>query len=98
MLENVVGAFISTKDAAKRNYAINVLRRLESMKFATKALAEQYFNITKDVLYSDLCGLDVQPVFRETIAVGVKETNTHRRYYVWKIRVKVIEEKVNVLN
>jgi len=82
----------------ERHYAIQVLRRLETMNFSTKKLAEEYFKITYDMLRSDLHGIEVNPIYRETMTVCVEGKDTGKRYMVWTVRIPMVERKFNTLN
>ena len=78
----------------RRDYAIETLRRLEYMNFESRKLAEEYFNITYDVLRRDLCGINVEPSYRETKAVAVEGKDVGKKYMVWTISISM--EKVIV--
>ena len=78
----------------RRNYAIETLRRLEYMNFKTKELAQEYFNITYDVLRQDLHGINVKPTYRETQAIVVEGKDIGKRYMVWTVSISM--EKIIV--
>lgn len=89
MLEKII-------ERQQRNYAIEALRRLEYMNFKTKELAQEYFNITYDVLRRDLHGINVEPTYRETQAVVVEGKDIGKRYMVWTVSIsmeRIVVEK-----
>ena len=71
----------------KRNYAVEVLRRLESQRYDTKDLAEQYFGIVYDTLKTDLVGINVTPKYEEVDVITVTGQNRGRRHKVWEISI-----------
>ena len=90
MLEKII-------ERQQRNYAIEALRRLEYMNFKTKELAQEYFNITYDVLRRDLHGINVEPTYRETQTVVVEGKNIGKRYMVWTVSIsmeRIVVEKL----
>lgn len=82
MLEKII-------ENQRRNYAIETLRRLEYMNFTTKKLAEEYFAITYDVLRQDLAGINVNPTYRETMAIAIEGKDIGKRYNVWTISISM---------
>lgn len=91
MLEKLLGNM-------EMNYAVNLIRRLETMNFSSKALAEEYFKITYDMVRQDLHGIEVNPIYKEKMTICVEGKNTGKRYNVWTVRVPMIKRQFETIN
>lgn len=57
------------------------------MNFSSKKLAQEYVNITYDVLRPDIVGIKVEPRYMETQAVAVEGKDMGKRYMVWTVKI-----------